>query len=45
MRISFPPPDIGFMEKEQVESVLHSGWVTTGQKQKYLRDKWQSFVK
>lgn len=36
MGISFPPPDIGFMEKEQVESVLHSGWVTTGPKTKVL---------
>lgn len=36
MKNSFSTPDIGFMEKEQVESVLHSGRITTGQKTKEL---------
>lgn len=36
MKNSFSTPDIGFMEKVQVESVLHSGRITTGQKTKEL---------
>ena len=44
MKISFSPPDVGELEIEQVTEALKSGWITRDQKQKNLKEKWQSFA-
>lgn len=39
MKIPFSPPDITEAEVEQVAEALRSGWITTGPKQRNLKDR------
>ena len=44
MNVSFPPPDVGEEEIQEISEALRSGWITTGPRTKLLEKKIASYV-